>query len=148
MWKLLDNFWFSRARPSRWFLVLSNSCETRVNSTCLFFKSRCEFSYRTTVSSNRDLNSTLVRSRTSTRFCNSLAVPLAFSKSMIKTSTSLWRRLFCFSKLFILTMRVSICSSCSWIRAEYLRRISSTSSARAADSASNLACHCWASPVK
>lgn len=40
---------------------------------------------------------------------------------MIKTSTSLWSRDFCFSKLFIFTMSVSMCSSCSWRRAVYLR---------------------------
>lgn len=51
---------------------------------------------------------------------------LTFSKSMIKTSTSDCKRDFCFSRLLIFTSKVSICSSCSWMRAEYLRRSSST----------------------
>ena len=46
---------------------------------------------------------------------------LTFSRSMMRTSTSLWSRDFCFSRLLILTSSVSICSSCSCRRAVYLR---------------------------
>uniref|UniRef100_A0A6B0TUH7 Putative secreted protein n=1 Tax=Ixodes ricinus TaxID=34613 RepID=A0A6B0TUH7_IXORI len=64
-----------------------------------------------------------------TRFSRFWACAVAFSRSMMSTSTSLCSRDFCFSRLLQRVSRASSCSSYSEIFWAILRLSSSTSSA-------------------
>ncbi|KAH9407368.1 hypothetical protein TYRP_012923 [Tyrophagus putrescentiae] len=152
--EVLLSFLFSRASASFWSRSFSYSCCSFCRSAIFTRRSFCVCSSRMLTSSSLLFRSRLIFSSWTTFFSRACAWAVAFSRSMISTSTSDCRRLFCFSRELHLFSSASSCSSYSEIFCAILRlkgllnyRSSSTSSACACSSASYLDFQLAASPL-